>query len=648
MRKIASILVMGLSLLIIFLYAPRVPSLFFAANLLGALIILSCGMIVSIKRPTLSASFVFLVLTALFSVWMVAGVGVLAVIPPTYWFLVLAFVLLSLLFVRISGSDSLVRQRARLMLLGIFTAIFTGLLSLSLNLAWGFLFLSFTPLFLIAAYVLLRYNPYEAESAIRGVITGTIIIILFSSVYYFINEIGSFFGLEVYRLPLFLILMILFFLFFFYRMGEFLGRYIFRENVNLQKSFAKISDDISTLLDVKKIIASLKEDLVAALNVSGAEVILSKEEGEEELFAIAARRKNNPLSIYDFEEDPSYAPVKDKCLARMKELSAEFILPLSYHEELIGFLVLSKRRGSSLFYNLDEVSFLNNVAFQSAIALQNAKLYEGLNRSIEEISELHSGLEKKVEERALEIKEKTEQLDRLNKELELATEKKTGFLTNMSREIKAPLNVVVGLTEELSSGARGQLPDKVKEALGEMKKSEDHLAGLIGDVIDISNVEAGKIELKTENVPVKEIIDLVHFSTKPLLDGKKLYLKPSVDRNLPMMWADRKRITQVLINLIGNSAKFTQKGGINLRVKKKDQNFLFEVEDTGMGIAPEKINDVFKEFKQVHKGEFGGTGLGLSICKKLIELQGGKIWVESRMGKGSKFSFTIPIRTVAK
>jgi len=141
---------------------------------------------------------------------------------------------------------------------------------------------------------------------------------------------------------------------------------------------------------------------------------------------------------------------------------------------------------------------------------------------------------------------------------------------------------------------------------------------------------------------------LVHFSTKPLLDGKKLYLKPSVDRNLPMMWADRKRITQVLINLIGNSAKFTQKGGINLRVKKKDQNFLFEVEDTGMGIAPEKINDVFKEFKQVHKGEFGGTGLGLSICKKLIELQGGKIWVESRMGKGSKFSFTIPIRTVAK
>jgi len=242
------------------------------------------------------------------------------------------------------------------------------------------------------------------------------------------------------------------------------------------------------------------------------------------------------------------------------------------------------------------------------------------------------------------VKEKTSELDKLNVQLKLATERKSEFLANMSHELSTPLNAVLGFAELINSGVYGEVSENIKQAVAEMQKSGNHLLGLINDVLDLSSVEAGKIALKPTDFTVSDILELVKFSVKPLLDSKKLYLKIKMDKNLPVGYGDPKRINQVLINLIGNSAKFTKKGGITLYAKKKNDNLLFEVEDTGIGIAAEKLGDVFKEFKQVHVGEYGGTGLGLAICKKLVELHNGTICAESKPGKGTKFSFSIPIR----
>jgi signal transduction histidine kinase len=327
----------------------------------------------------------------------------------------------------------------------------------------------------------------------------------------------------------------------------------------------------------------------------------------------------------------------------MRELKAVLLIPILAKGALVGIMVIGERVERALYFNLDELAFLKNLAFQIAVAVENAKFYQNLASSKKVVEDMHSSLEKKVEEQMMELKDKKELLARTNDRLKLATYRKSEFLANMSHELRTPLNAVSGYVALIREGVYGEVSDQVKQALDEMQASSKHLLGLISDVLDSSRIESGKIELKIEDFSVLDVVNLVQSSVLPILNNKRLFLKVELDRDLPMGYGDAKRITQVLINLIGNSAKFTKEGGITLKVKKTTSSLLFEVEDTGIGISEEKMPDVFKEFKRLHGEEYAGTGLGLTICKKLVELHGGRIWVESKVGKGSKFSFELPL-----
>lgn len=632
-------------------------------NYLFASVIVFSGLFTYLRRPRLFSAFALFLLSLFFGAWIsflaLADDSKLWSFSPFLLFIALASIFL---YVRVSSLSSLKRQRARILFFAIVFVLFVSFMTTYFNLSQLFVFSSFALMSILSGYMILQYKPFAIDSLIRRIITTSLIVGLVVGSYYLFVYISQYINVEIYRLPLFSILFILFFLFSYDMLDSFIGsmidRFLFGSRLDFQKLLAEISDNISTLLDISKIIVTIKNELISGLGLLGVEILVFDSDNnnyinedksislptDDPIVLVVKAKKEGLVTIDEFCEDPSYGKTKEVLLSKMKKLNASFIIPMLFRDEITGLILLGERQQKQLFFNQKEVAFLRNVAFQAAVAIENAKLYENLEESKNVIEELHTNLEKKVTERTHQVKEKTEELNKLNVALQDATERKSEFLANMSHELRTPLNAVLGFAELIQSGIYGEISEKIKQAVVEMQKSGNHLLGLINDVLDLSNVEAGKIDLNKSDFAIKDVIEFVEFSTKSLLESKGLFLKVDLKRNLPVLLGDQKRINQVLINLIGNSAKFTKKGGITLRVKKQDSAVLFEVEDTGVGIAKDKLGDVFKEFKQVHVGEYGGTGLGLAICKRLIELHEGKIWVESRMGKGTKFSFTIPIK----
>jgi signal transduction histidine kinase len=192
----------------------------------------------------------------------------------------------------------------------------------------------------------------------------------------------------------------------------------------------------------------------------------------------------------------------------------------------------------------------------------------------------------------------------------------------------------------------GELPEKVTDVHGRIDKSGRHLLGLINDVLDFSKIEAGQLTLAINPYSIKDVIQSVVASTQSLATEKNLALKITVPPGLPAASGDERRISQVLLNLVGNAIKFTDSGEVRVEVTSTDGSFEVAVSDTGPGIAEADQDKIFEEFRQAEGSTSaqrkGGTGLGLAIAKRIVELHGGKIWVESEVGKGSKFTFTLP------
>src|SRR5215475_2181871 len=236
----------------------------------------------------------------------------------------------------------------------------------------------------------------------------------------------------------------------------------------------------------------------------------------------------------------------------------------------------------------------------------------------------------------------------LNDRLELASRAKSEFLANMSHELRTPLNAILGFTEIMLDELYGEVPPNLREPLVDIQTNGRHLLRLINDVLDLSKIEAGRLELGVEEYSVQEIVDVVHTSLKSLAIEKGLAFSASVPPDLPTARGDGRRITQCLMNLAGNALKFTRHGRVDIDVRFDDGWLTYGVSDTGIGIPKEEVENIFAEFRQVDTTitrEYGGTGLGLSITKRLVELHGGRIGVESELGKGSRFFFTLPLRT---
>ncbi len=255
------------------------------------------------------------------------------------------------------------------------------------------------------------------------------------------------------------------------------------------------------------------------------------------------------------------------------------------------------------------------------------------NRMAAQLQESYSGLEQKVEERT--------------RELEIANKHKSQFLANMSHELRTPLNGIQGYTELIMDGIYGEVPEKIKEIMERIQQSGNRLLSLINAVLDLSKIEAGRITLSLADYSMQGVVQTVCTAVEPLAVEKRLALKVTVPPDLPVGKGDEQRITQVLTNLVGNAIKFTEVGEVGVQVTSTNGTFMVAVADTGTGIAEADQQKVFEEFQQADSSSTrkkGGTGLGLTIAKKIIEMHGGRIWVESSLGAGSTFQFTLPVR----
>jgi signal transduction histidine kinase len=248
---------------------------------------------------------------------------------------------------------------------------------------------------------------------------------------------------------------------------------------------------------------------------------------------------------------------------------------------------------------------------------------------------------------AADVNRTCEELGRLYQQLEAASRHKSEFLANTSHELRTPLNAILGYTELIQDNIYGDVPEKIRDVLERVQSNGRHLLGLINDVLDLSKIEAGRLTLSLGEFSMADVVHTVVTTAEALAAEKKLKLRSAISENLPTGEGDERRITQALLNLVGNAIKFTETGEIAVRATAADGAFQVSVCDTGPGIPIQDQQRIFEEFQQADSSSTrkkGGTGLGLSISKKIVELHGGRMWVESELGRGSTFHFTLPLR----
>jgi signal transduction histidine kinase len=240
-----------------------------------------------------------------------------------------------------------------------------------------------------------------------------------------------------------------------------------------------------------------------------------------------------------------------------------------------------------------------------------------------------------------------ERLQELYQRLEDASRHKSQFLANMSHELRTPLNAILGFGELVLDGVYGDVPERMRDPLERMQRNGRHLLGLINDVLDLSKIEAGQFSLSVAGYSVDELVQGVYSAVEPLAAEKKLSISTHVPSGLPPASGDERRLAQALLNLVGNAIKFTDKGEIAIEVAARDDSLTFSVRDTGPGIAEADQAKIFEEFQQldgsITKTKMG-SGLGLAIAKRIVEMHGGRIWVDSSSGAGATFSFMVPAR----
>jgi signal transduction histidine kinase len=303
--------------------------------------------------------------------------------------------------------------------------------------------------------------------------------------------------------------------------------------------------------------------------------------------------------------------------AELDELPAALIVPLKIEHTLIGIVLLGEKLSGEIFDD-QELEVLSLLANQAAVSLENARLYEELGSS--------------------------------NAQLLEASRLKSQFLASMSHELRTPLNSIIGFSKVLLNRIDGALTDKQENYVRSVHTSSTHLLQLISSILDISRIEAGKLELSRAPFDLSELIEECLESSTPLLRGRPLKLEADVPADLPVLDADRTKVKQVLLNLLSNGIKFTPGGRVVVRAREEGPAVHVSVADTGIGIRKADLSRLFEPFERLENPlarQAGGTGLGLAISKKFVELHGGQMWAESRENAGSTFHFTLPLAPVA-
>ena len=309
-------------------------------------------------------------------------------------------------------------------------------------------------------------------------------------------------------------------------------------------------------------------------------------------------------------------------------------VPIPEGDEIVGVLSVQSTEQENRF-NENDQRLLTTIASSVGVALRNAQLFEDVEQA------------KMEAEKASKVAEK-------------ANEAKSAFLSTVSHELRTPLTSVLGFAKIInkrlndkifpavnqSDPKTGKTIAQINENLQVVISEGERLTHLINDVLDLAKIEAGRMEWNQESVSLPEVVERAVLATTSLFDQKGIKLIKKIDSNIPDIIGDEDKLIQVVINLFSNAVKFTEKGNVTCEVSQKDNEVIVKVSDTGIGIAPEDYGAVFEQFKQVGGDTLTdkpkGTGLGLPICKEIVEHHGGRIWVESTIGKGSTFSFAIP------
>jgi signal transduction histidine kinase len=404
------------------------------------------------------------------------------------------------------------------------------------------------------------------------------------------------------------------------------------------KALGEVGQAVSSTLDLQTVLSTIVGHAVQLSGTSGG-VIYEYDEAAKEFHLRASQRMEDEV-VEALRVTPvragqgatgqaatTRAPVQVPNILEQRESTATSVrpvlarlgyrsvlaVPLLREDRILGALTVWRKQAGS--FSTEVVNLLQTFATQSALAIQNARLFR-------------------------EIEEKSRQIEAANRH-------KSEFLANMSHELRTPLNAIIGFSEVLGERLFGELNEKQAEYTDDILTSGRHLLSLINEILDLSKVEAGRMELEVASFDLPLAIDNARTFVRERATKHGITLDVAVDERLGDYVGDERKIKQILLNLLSNAVKFTPEGGrIGIDARQADGVVEISVSDTGIGIAPEDQPKIFEEFRQVgtdyaHKTE--GTGLGLTLAKKFVELHGGRIWVESEVGKGSRFTFTLPM-----
>jgi GAF domain-containing protein/anti-sigma regulatory factor (Ser/Thr protein kinase) len=404
------------------------------------------------------------------------------------------------------------------------------------------------------------------------------------------------------------------------------------------RALGEVGQTVSSTLDLQTVLSAIVGHAVQLSGTSGG-VIYEYDEAAQEFHLRASFRMEGeivqalqvtpvrpgqgatgqmatvraPVQVPDILEEREYTGTRVRPMLARLGYRSVLAVPLLREERIMGALTVWRKEAGN--FSTEVVNLLQTFATQSALAIQNARLFR-------------------------EIEEKSQQIEAANRH-------KSEFLANMSHELRTPLNAIIGFSEVLGERLFGELNEKQAEYTDDILTSGRHLLSLINEILDLSKVEAGRMELELAAFDLPLAIDNARTFVRERATKHGITLDVAVDERLGDYVGDERKIKQILLNLLSNAVKFTPEGGrIGINAKQTNGAVEISVTDTGIGIAPEDQPKVFEEFRQVgtdyaHKTE--GTGLGLTLAKKFVELHGGKIWVESEVGKGSTFTFTLPM-----
>jgi len=404
------------------------------------------------------------------------------------------------------------------------------------------------------------------------------------------------------------------------------------------KALGEVGQAVSSTLDLQTVLSTIVGHAVQLSGTSGG-VIYEYDETAQEFHLRASYRMEEevvealratpvrpgqgatgqtatvriPVQVPNILEEREYTGTRVRPMLARLGYRSVLAVPLLREERIMGALTVWRKEDGS--FSPEVVNLLQTFATQSALAIQNARLFR-------------------------EIEDKS-------REIEAANRHKSEFLANMSHELRTPLNAIIGFSEVLGERMFGELNEKQAEYTDDILSSGRHLLSLINDILDLSKIEAGRMELELTKFDLPMAIDNALTLIRERATRHGIRLHHTVDERLSEFTGDERKFKQILLNLLSNAVKFTPEGGqIKVEASVGDRAVIVAVIDTGIGIALEDQEAIFEEFRQVgtnYAQKREGTGLGLTLTRKFVELHGGKIWVESEIGKGSRFTFTLPV-----